>query len=86
MSKDRETALEGLRAGVAMGWWQDVDEEAMLPVRVFKRDEFGEFGTWAHVWMRLKKFASMNEAKRAGWGIPLTCETKRIGTFIVRIE
>lgn len=83
---DRERALEGLHAGVRQGWWQDVDEEALLPIRVFRRDAFHDHATWGHVWMSLGRFPSMKEAKRAGWGGRLTCETKRLGTFIVRIE
>lgn len=86
MKTDREKNLDFLRQGVAWGWWEDVDEDAELPVRVFPRDAFGEYATWAHVWMKMKRFPSMKEAKRAGWGIPLTCETKRIGTYIVRVE
>lgn len=77
-----DEALVGLWEGVRQGWWEDVDEEALLPVRVFQRCDFHEYATWAHVWFRVGKFKSMKEAKRAGWNIPLSPGTKRI----VRIE
>lgn len=77
--------VSGLWDGVRNGWWQDVDEAAMLPVRVFRRDEFHEHATWAHVWMRLGRFVSMKEAKRAGQNVPLARGERRLGTWIARV-
>ena len=73
-----------------MGWsriwlWEDVDEDALLPIRVFIKSSLNEWTQWAHLWCKVGKFKSMKEAKRAGWNIPLTKETKRIGTYIVRV-
>lgn len=76
----------GLLRGVKMGWWDDVDWNARLPIKRHRRSEFHEHALWAHVWVKYNLFPSMKEAKRAGWGIPLTCERKRLKTYVIEIE
>ena len=78
--------LQNLWDGVEYGWWQDVDEDSLLPIVVIQRVSFNEWAQWSHIWHSVGKFKSIKEAKRAGWNIPLTKETKRIGTYIVRVE
>ena len=80
-------ALRCLWFGVKQGWWEDVDEDLMLPIRVVFMEDFHEHATMAHAWMRTtKKYASMKEAKRAGWGKPLTPGLYRTGTYVLRVE
>jgi len=78
--------LDDLWRGVANGWWESVDADAKLPVRVFNRSDFHETATWAHVWHRVGKFGSVKEAKRAGFGNKLDCGTQRLGTWIVHVR
>jgi hypothetical protein len=84
---DRAMNLAFLRGGIARGWWEDVDEGAMVPVRVARMSDFHEHATVAHLWIRFtRRFPSMKEAKRAGLGVPLTPGTYRHGTWILRVE
>jgi hypothetical protein len=82
---DKERAIQGLHEGVAMGFWDSVDEEAMLPVKAFCIADLSEHCTWAHLWVQLGKFTSMKEAKRAGQGDPVTIGRRRLGTWIIEV-
>ena len=81
-----EEHLNFLRMGVARGWWEDVDEAACLPVRVWKMHDFHETALMAHAWVRLGIFDSVKAAKREGHAVPLKPGTYRKGTRIMRIE
>jgi len=82
----RQAHSDFLKMGVRMGWWEDYDTDAGLPVRVIKISEMHDTALMAHAWVKLNKFRSVKEAKRAGWGKPATPGTYRIGTWILRIE
>jgi hypothetical protein len=82
---DQNKEVSFLRRGVSLGWWEDVDEEALLPIRVFRQSDFHSTALWAHAWVKIGKFSTVKEAKRAGWNRPLSCGQHRLGTYILRI-
>jgi len=86
LARIKRNNLAGLHRGVAAGWWEDVCEKAMLPIRVFRRSDFHETALIAHAFVRLGRYASVKEAKRAGWAAPLEAGTYRSGTWMMRIE
>lgn len=70
IARIRRENLDGLRRGVALGWWDDVDEERCEPIK-YLRFTLADGPTMAHVMHKAGAFTSIGEARRNGWDRPI---------------
>lgn len=84
LAKIRQSNQEGVIEGFLNGWW-DLDDDGNMaaPAIVFKLSDFADINTplLAHVMAKANIFPSVGQARKNGWGKPLTigewCVTKK---------
>lgn len=71
MARMMKRVNDFLHVGVDNGWWESVDDVKNDPIphpKIIKISELAQHErTWAHVFFKLKLFASISEARKNGF-------------------
>lgn len=80
---------QGLILGVASGWFESFDEETLDPIpfpKIFKKSDYNDKATMAHIMREAGIFTSIGEARRAGWDKPIVVGDYIIGKKKIRVR